>query len=145
MTDRSLSRRLVAGAAARGPIPGHQRSRWVAAHARPEVESPLESLARAAIVLDGLPEPTPQVWLWTTRGWFRVDLMDEVNRLITEADGKLKYTAPEALWQEKRREDALRATNCEVIRFTMADHHNPAPWLRSYREALARAQHRLRS
>jgi hypothetical protein len=134
---------LIAAAEARPPAPGHLRIRWAVTHARPAVESPLESLARAVIVLARLPEPTPQVWVGTQLGQFRVDLLDEANRLITEADGKVKYTAPEALWQEKRREDALRKAGFEVVRFTMPDHHHPDPWLRTYREALKRGQHRF--
>jgi len=136
---------LLSGAEARPSIPGQLRSRWVAEHAREQVESPLESLARAVIVRAGFPEPTPQVWVHTAKGWFRVDLMDEANRLITEADGKLKYATATTLWEEKKREDALRDADHEVIRFTMSDHHNPAPWLRRYSLAMERAQHRLRS
>jgi very-short-patch-repair endonuclease len=134
---------LVASAEAKPRGPGQQRMRWVVEQVRARVESPLESLARAAIVLAELPEPVPQVQLWTRLGAFRVDLLDKVNRLITEADGKLKYTSPQALWEEKRREDALRESGFEVVRFTMADHHNPTPWIEGYRRALGRAQHRL--
>jgi len=140
---------LVKAAEARPPGPGQQRLRWVVEHARAHVESPLESLARARIVLADLPEPVPQIWVQTQTRRFRVDLLDEANRLITEADGKLKYTSAQALWEEKRREDALRESGFEVVRFTMADHHAPHPWLHTYTRALARGraqartQHRL--
>jgi very-short-patch-repair endonuclease len=119
--------------------PGKRRAQWVVEHARSKIESPLESLARAAIVLAGYPEPVPQVWLSTRSGPYRVDLLDERNRVITEADGKLKYLTPDELWKEKRREDALRDEGFEVVRFTMADHHHPAPWLATYDRALARS------
>jgi Transcriptional regulator, AbiEi antitoxin/Protein of unknown function (DUF559) len=119
--------------------PGDRRARWVAAHARDGIESPLESLARAVIILAGLPEPTPQVWVQTPAGPFRVDLLDESNRLITEADGKLKYTSAEDLWREKRREDALRGVGFEVVRFAMADYWSQELWLDGYRRALARS------
>jgi uncharacterized protein DUF559 len=135
---RVTTGRLASAVATHPPVPG-RRARWVVEHARPGVESPLESLARAVIVLAGLPEPTPQVWVGTGSGSFRVDLLDEVNRVITEADGKLKYTAQEDLWKEKRREDALRAQGFEVVRFTMSDYHQPQTWLPSYTQALARA------
>jgi Transcriptional regulator, AbiEi antitoxin/Protein of unknown function (DUF559) len=130
---------LVSCLDARPSVPGCRNARWVAEHAREGIESPLESLARAAIILAGLPEPTPQVWLQTSAGPFRVDLLDESNRLITEADGKLKYTSAEDVWREKRREDALRDAGFEVVRFTMADHWTPTAWLATYCRALARS------
>ena len=130
---------LVLEARARRDVSGGSRSRWVARNARAGVESPLESLARAHIVLARLPEPRIQEWLDTRLGSYRVDLLDPVNRVITEADGKVKYTAKREVWQEKRREDALRELGYEVVRFTMADHHDPAAWLGTYRRAVARA------
>jgi hypothetical protein len=130
---------LVAAAGARAPAPGHQRMMWVAEHARKNVESPLESLARAVVVLAGLPEPKPQVWLGTREGRFRVDLLDEVNNVIIEADGKVKYASAQDVWREKRREDALRDSGFEVIRFTHADYRRQAPWLTAYRRAMARS------
>jgi predicted transcriptional regulator of viral defense system len=131
---------LVTAARERVPAPGTRRARWAAEHARAGVESPLESLARAVVMLAGLPEPTPQVWLTTRTGRFRVDLLDAENRLIIEADGRLKYTCPEDLWREKLREDALRDSGFEVVRFTINDYRNQPPWLRTYNQALARAR-----
>jgi very-short-patch-repair endonuclease len=133
---------LLTAANARAPAPGTGRCRWVADHARAEAESPLESLVRALVVLAGLPEPALQVWVQTRAGPFRVDLMDKANRTIIEADGKLKYAAAEDLWQEKRREDALRECGFEVVRFTMHDYHHPTPWLQAYRRALSRGARR---
>jgi hypothetical protein len=43
------------------------------------------------------------------------------------------------LWQEKLREDAIRATGREVLRFTYADYLSPNAWLARYREAMLRA------
>jgi hypothetical protein len=129
---------LVAAAVARPPGPGTRRTLWVAEHARAKVESPLESLARGVVVKAGLPEPTPQVWVSTRLGSFRVDLLDETNRTIIEADGKVKYESAQDLWWEKRREDALRDTGLEMTRFAAADYHRSIPWLTSYRAALVR-------
>jgi very-short-patch-repair endonuclease len=98
----------------------------------------LESLARAVVVLDGHPAPRSQVWLRTARGDVRVDLLDPGGRVIIEADGRVKYTTPETLWQEKLREDALRATGREMVRFTYRDYLDPGPWLTHYRAALQR-------
>jgi very-short-patch-repair endonuclease len=131
--------RLVSLVDSRLPIPGGRRARWAAERARPGIESPLESLARSVIILAGLPEPTPQVRLQTRAGPFRVDLLDEPNRVITEADGRIKYTSAEDLWREKRREDALRDAGFEVVRFTMPDYRAQSTWLAGYHRALARA------
>jgi very-short-patch-repair endonuclease len=146
LADAAVARRLVrpdelASVVRATPrAPGHRAAAWVADHVRDRVESPLESLARARLVLAGLPEPTPQVWIRTAAGRFRVDLLDERNGVITEADGRVKYGSAEVLWQEKRREDALRDAGFEVVRFTMRDHADPGPWLAGYRRALARAR-----
>jgi hypothetical protein len=137
LRHRTVSREaLLAAARERAPLAGGQKAGWVAEHAREAIESPLESLARAHIVLAGFPEPTPQVWIPTRLGDFRVDLLDERHRLITEADGRLKYQHPNDLWDEKRREDALREGDYTMIRFAMEDATHPAPWLAVYGASL---------
>ena len=137
---------LIAAAEAISPsVNRRQRVLWVVRHARAGVESPLESLGRAVVVLAGLPEPTPQVWVSTRIGRFRVDLLDEANHVITEADGRLKYATEDAVWQEKRREDALRDGGFEVVRFVMADYKNQGPWLEGYRRAVQRSAARTRN
>jgi hypothetical protein len=129
---------VLAGAADRNPrAPGHRAAVWAGQHALPEPESPLESLARAAVILGGHPAPVPQVWVHTDRGSFRVDLMDEVG-VVIEADGKVKYDGPEDVWREKVRQDAIRRRGHEVVRFTMVDHHRADRWLAEYRRAVAR-------
>jgi hypothetical protein len=136
---------LNAEVAGQPPCPGRRNAAWVARHTRPGAESPLESLARADILLAGLPQPALQVWVSTRRQRYRVDLLDERHRVATEADGKVKYVTPEDLWWEKRREDDLRDAQVEVVRYTMADHHHLGPWLDRYRRALARSRRRLGS
>ena len=51
----------------------------------------------------------------------RVDLYFRKQRVVVEVDGKGKYADPDALWREKRREDALRRMGIEVVRLTWAD------------------------
>jgi hypothetical protein len=131
---------LIAAAGRRRSAPGTDRARWVAEHARRDVESPLESLGRALIVGAGLPEPTPQVWVRTRIGRFRVDLLDVDHHVVTEADGRGKYATRQDVWSEKRREDALREAGLEVVRFTMADYRSPDTWLDTYRRALVRGR-----
>lgn len=127
---------LLAAARRRAGMPGGRNALWAAQHTRAAVESPLESLARAHIVLAGCPEPTPQVWLGTRSGNFRVDLLDRGHRLVTEADGRLKYQHPDDLWEKKRREEALRERGYAVIRFTMRDAEAPEEWQAAYRALL---------
>jgi very-short-patch-repair endonuclease len=93
-------------------------------------------------MLAGLPEPEPQVWVTTTVGRFRVDLLDHDNRVVTEADGRQKYAEVSDLWAGKRREDALRETGLEVVRFVMADLSRSERWLAAYRRAVSRGRRR---
>jgi hypothetical protein len=122
------------------PVPGKRRARWAAQHLNGAVESPLESLPRALLILAAPPEPEPQVWVTTTVGRFRVDLLDHDNRVVTEADGRQKYVEVSDLWAEKRREDALRETGLEVVRFVMADLSRSERWLAGYRRAVSRGR-----
>ena len=73
-----------------------------------------------------------------------MDLLDEANNVVIEADGRAKYSTPDDVWRGKRREDALRDSGFEVVRFTYADYHRPSPWLAGYRRALARGRRRGR-
>jgi hypothetical protein len=139
----SLTRTHLRAAAAINPhAPGHPAAVWSAGLARFQPESALESLARATVVLGGHPEPTPQVCLNTRAGVVRVDLLDVPRGLVIEADGRGKYIAPDDLWREKRREDAVRELGYEVIRFVYADYRAPQAWLEAYQRALARAASR---
>lgn len=111
--------------------PGVRRARGVVALADPRSESPLESLTRLALHDDGFPAPEPQVVIadpWM--GWsYRVDLLFEADRLILEADGRVKYEAkPETdeqdgagVWEEKRRETRLRSLGFRVERVLWED------------------------
>jgi hypothetical protein len=54
-------------------------------------------------------------------------------------DGHGRRRSGNALWQEKRREDALRDAEYEVVRFTMSDYKQQAPWIDGYRRVLARS------
>ncbi len=81
-------------------------------------ESPLETLVRLCVSDGGLPAPEPQVWVDTDRGRYRVDLMYPEQRVIIEADGELKYNPddPDALTEEKRRQEALERAGFVVVR-----------------------------
>jgi len=124
-------------------VPGAAAARWVLDRVRARVESPLESLARAAIILGGFPEPVPQQLVPTARGIYRVDLLDAEARVIVEADGKGKYGSTrfrsdrhdDPVWDEKLRADALQRRGFAVVRFVMADYYARSPFLAEYAAA----------
>lgn len=83
-------------------------------------ESPGETLTRLALVRGGL-RPISQVRITTRERTYRVDLLLELERVVVEFDGAVKYEGlqgREALVAEKRREDALREAGYGVLRVT---------------------------
>jgi very-short-patch-repair endonuclease len=84
-------------------------------------ESAGESLSRIAFEAVGLPAPEQQVKIHDRRGLIGiVDFLWEEQATIGEFDGRLKYTGQpnaDVLYEEKRREDRLRALGFEVVRF----------------------------
>lgn len=105
-------------------------------------ESALESLTRLFFADHDIPLPEQQVWIETYRGWYRVDGLWAEQRVILEADGLLKYRAPDdgdALVAEKLRQEALERAGYTVIRVTWADiHHTPQATLARIRAVLRR-------
>ncbi len=93
-------------------------------------ESPLESLTRLCLIDGGLPAPRPQGWVRSDRGWYRVDLLYERERVIVECDGRLKYDGRDgaALLEEKLRQEALERADFVVVRVTW-EQVRDAPWL----------------
>lgn len=90
-------------------------------------ESPLESWSAACFHAWGLPMPEPQAVILDRQGFFvaRVDFLWEARGVIGEADGALKYADPQTIYDEKRREDRLRALGFRVIRWGWADLRRP--------------------
>ena len=92
-------------------------------------ESPLETRGRLRIVGSGLPVPELQVEVRARRGFVaRVDAWYDDAAVAVEFDGRVKYDDPRAdrtpaqvLWEEKRREDELRALGIRVVRVVQAD------------------------
>ena len=94
-------------------------------------ESPLESVSRGLMVHAGIPNPELQYEIRTRIGRFRADFCWPGARLIGEADGRVKYETTSSLWQEKRREDALRAQGWRIERWVWDDAvRAPQAWLR---------------
>lgn len=127
-----LARRLepaglsAAAERARGR-PGAQRVLRAAALADGRAESPLETRGRLRIIGSGLPTPELQVEIRSAgRLVGVVDAWFEAAAVAVEFDGKVKYTDPwrdpgRVLWEEKRREDELRALDIRVVRVIDAD------------------------
>ena len=96
-------------------------------------ESPLETRGRLRLVGAGLRPTDLQVEIRT--GGHRVAVVDawfEEAAVAVEFDGRVKYTNPwrrrtpeQVLWDEKRREDELRALDIRIVRIAEADVHVP--------------------
>jgi very-short-patch-repair endonuclease len=86
-----------------------------------------------ALVFAGLGLPAPELQAEIRDvggrlvGW--VDFLFREQRLIVEFEGRVKYDGADgrdALFREKRREDALRALGYQVVRLIWRDLHDPA-------------------
>ncbi|WP_460683164.1 hypothetical protein [Modestobacter lapidis] len=109
--------------------PGSARAARAVALADGRAESPLESRGRLRVIGAGLPVFEPQVevrvgarLVAVLDGWY------EDAAVAIEFDGRLKYTDPwrdrtagQVLWEEKRREDGLRALGIGVVRIADTD------------------------
>ncbi len=126
--------------------PGMAAARAAVAASSPSAESPGESLLRLILTNAGL-AVIPQFTVRGPDGQFvaRVDfLLPEIN-LVVEFDGATKYadaaTGPDALFAEKRREDAIRRLGYGVVRVTWSDLSDPQRilrWIRSAHIAMPR-------
>jgi very-short-patch-repair endonuclease len=87
--------------------------------AHPAAENGFESVSRARLLLGGV--PTPEVG-YPVRGddgrTYWADLAWPALRVLGEADGRLKYDRPGALYAEKRRQEALERAGWIVVRWT---------------------------
>ncbi len=94
-------------------------------HADPRHESPGETRTAHALRSLGL-SSTPQVWIETALGRKRVDALLDDDPVVVEFDGRVKYVSPtkgdgpggDPLFEEKRREDAIRDEVYEFVRVT---------------------------
>jgi predicted transcriptional regulator of viral defense system len=130
-TSPSELRRAVV--AARG-WPGVRRAERAASLADGRADSPLETRGRLRLVGAALPPTDLQVEIRT--GGRRVGVVDawfEEAAVAVEFDGRVKYSDPwrgrtpqQVLWDEKRREDELRALDIRIVRIAEADVHLPA-------------------
>lgn len=120
---------LLAAVARARSWPGAQRAARAAALADGRAESPLETRGRLRILGAGLPTPELQVEIRVDGRLIGVaDAWFEEAAVAVEFDGRVKYTDPwrdrtpeRVLWEEKRREDQMRAVDIRVVRIVDAD------------------------
>ncbi len=101
--------------------PGVRAAREAAAKADPRSESVLESVSRVRLTQFGFPAPDLQVTIANAaaRRIGRVDFLWADLGVVGEADGALKYDGsnPDALVDEKRRQELLEETGLIVVRW----------------------------
>lgn len=127
-------------------LAGVARARLCRELASAQSESPGESWSAVVLHEHGVPRPERQQPFIDESGFIgRSDFWWPDARVAGEFDGRVKYgranpsgRPPEdVLWDEKLREDRLRATGVTVIRWTTPDLRRPAQWI----ERLGRAIH----
>jgi hypothetical protein len=122
---RGVGRETIAAIAGSMPnYPGIEQAAWVAEHADPRAESPVETLGRFAFISAGQPAPLSNVWVTDGLHSYRVDLLIEGTGVVLEADGDVKYedasAAVAVIKAEKERERLIRSMGFGVVRFDFA-------------------------
>jgi hypothetical protein len=101
--------------------PYAKRARWFAEHCDPNVDSPLETAGRLALLRAGLPIPRSNVWVGEHVPRYRLDHYWVDERVAVEGDGIAKYLIgsdpSRALRQEKERGDvaAVQGNSCGQV------------------------------
>jgi hypothetical protein len=137
LAERTTAAALAAAARSVRGWRGGARAARAVSLADGRAESPLETRGRLRLVGSGL--PTPELQVEIRAGGRRVGVVDawfDEAAVAVEFDGRVKYTDPwrgrspeQALWEEKRREDELRALDIRFVRVVDAD--LGAPWPRT--------------
>jgi hypothetical protein len=127
LADRTHPAELREAADSAHHRPGAARAVRAVGLADGRAESPLETRGRLRLIGAGFPPPELQVGI-RADGRLRavVDAWFDGPAVAVEFDGQVKYTDPwrdpgRVPWEEKRREDALRALDIGVVRITDAD------------------------
>lgn len=97
------------------------RARWVAEHADPLAESPIETLGRFTCIEFDLPMPISNAWVGADGPTYRVDGLWPFHWAAHEADGAVKYdNRPDAssiVAKQGEREWALRRLGLDLARY----------------------------
>lgn len=143
--DSALHQGLLPGGAGdlarvlRG-YPGGQRAHRLMRQADGRAESPLETRGRLVCTDAGMP---PEVLQWALSdadgARYRIDLGWPSRGVGVEADGRAVHGAPEALYADRHRQNALLAAHrgLVLLRFTWRDALRPERFLATLRQALA--------
>ncbi|WP_324274689.1 hypothetical protein [Blastococcus brunescens] len=120
---------LAAAVAAARSWPGAPRAARAAGLADGRAESPLETRGRLRLL--GARLPTPQLQVEIRSGGRLLGVADawfDAAAVAIEFDGRIKYTDPwrgrdpgQVLWEEKRREDDMRALDIRFVRLADED------------------------
>lgn len=142
--EREIRDRLLNQVSELAPARGVVRARAVLAYAQGRAESPAESRLRWLVLTEGFVEPDLQVAVRTAQGtyypdmlWSGADVLSGWRSVALEYDGVAKYQESQDLYDEKVREDALRAAGCHVIRATKADLRDPRSLVRTLTKHVA--------
>jgi hypothetical protein len=127
--ERVTAQQLAAGVTALRGWPRARRAARAVALADGRAESPLETRGRLRIIGAGLPTPELQVEIHAGGRLVGVaDAWFDEAAVAVEFDGRITYTQPwrgrspeRVLWEEKRREDELRALDIRIVRLVQAD------------------------
>ncbi len=108
---------------------GMPRARWLAQHADPAAETPLETAGRYAAIIGGLPVPRSNVWLGDGFPQYRVDHYWEEQAVAGEGDGAGKYQSDAAavITKEKERHWQIDRWGVPIVRYnwTLAVRETP--------------------
>jgi len=121
---------------------GDARARTRLAEADGTAESILETAGRLALADAGVELPVAQLEVRDNDGRIvaRLDGGYPLRKLALEFDGRSVHSAPEAVFRDRRRQNALEALGWRVLRFTWWDVvHDTGRFVATVRSALARA------
>lgn len=131
---------------------GSRTAKQVVVFADPGAESVGESRSRVLMAREGLPRPELQAPISTGTGAVvaRSDFCWRAAQVVGEFDGAEKYgrrlrpgqSPGDAVFQEKLREDRIRALGFTVVRWTWAELDDPAALAGKIGRALARGRTR---
>ena len=114
-------------------LEAHKNRKWqnrikgMLDYASDKCDSALETYAWIAIHEAGYKLPMQQVSIYDNRTFIgRVDMLWEIRnrKIVLELDGRIKYSNPDVIFDEKIREDCLREMGYKFIRATWKDVEN---------------------
>lgn len=141
---------VAAAADTIAPHAGRRRVHRVLDHLDGRSESVGESRSRVLMIREQLPTPDCQPNLYAPDGEHlgRVDFLFEEFGVVGEFDGRGKYgrlvpdgqVPADIVWSEKKREDAIRATGRQVVRWSWDELETPHVIVQRIRDAFERAR-----